>query len=319
MSVSRWLPLALLLSLATACSPGTENKAPAADAAPATTRTFQNANGTSTEIPAEPKRILSTSVAITGTLLAIDAPVVASASAADGSFFGQWRDVATERNVDNAWPAGSVDLDAAYALAPDLIVVSTGGADSAIEQLSALQAIAPTIVLDYGNQTWQEMARQLGQATWREDKAEQRIRAFDDHVANARTLIAVPPGETNIISYNGAGAPNPIALSTGVHGRLLAALGFTVEQPDPAWHVGAGARTDFVWAQHEQLTRLQGGTTLLIWAGDDRAQAFLKDPILANLPSVKAGRVYALGPDSFRIDYYSATEIVDRLVELFGK
>ncbi|WP_024890738.1 Fe2+-enterobactin ABC transporter substrate-binding protein [Luteimonas huabeiensis] len=317
MSTFRWLLSALLLPLAVACTPAGE---PAAAPEGGGARTFRNADGSVTEIPAPPQRILSTSVAITGTLLAIDAPVVASGSAADGTFFGQWREVAAERGVQNVWSAGSVDLEAAYAVRPDLIVVATAGADSAIEQLAELRAIAPTILLDYGSQTWQALARQLGEATSREAAVEARIAEFDAYVDAARAKIAVPEGETNIISYNGPGAPNPIAQPDGVHGRLLGALGFRIEAPDPAWHVGTGGpRGDFVWAQYEQLSRLRAQTTFLIWAGDARAQAFMDDPVLANLPSVRARRVYALGEDSFRIDYYSATAIVDRIVARFGK
>ncbi|VFR88004.1 Ferrienterobactin-binding periplasmic protein FepB (TC 3.A.1.14.2) [plant metagenome] len=48
-------------------------------------------------------------------------------------------------------------------------------------------------------------------------------------------------------------------------------------------------------------------------------EAFLDDPVLANLPSVKARKVYAMGEDSFRIDYYSGTQIVDRIVQHLGK
>ena len=316
MSLFRWSIRVLLLPLACACAPAGDPAAVPASAA----RSFQNADGSVTEIPAPPQRILSTSVAITGTLLAIDAPVVASGSAADGRFFGQWREVAAERGVENAWPAGSVDLEAAYAARPDLIVVATAGADSAIEQLAELRAIAPTIVLDYGSQTWQELARQLGRATSREAAVEARIAEFDAYVAAARAKIAVPDGEANIVSYNGPGAPNPIARPDGVHGRLLGALGFRIEAPDPAWHVGTGGpRGDFVWAQYEQLPRLRGKTTFLIWTGDARAQAFMDDPVLANLPSVRARQVYALGEDSFRIDYYSGTGIVDRIVAGLGR
>jgi iron complex transport system substrate-binding protein len=44
----------------------------------------------------------------------------------------------------------------------------------------------------------------------------------------------------------------------------------------------------------------------------------LRDPVLANLPSVAAGQVYGLGRDAFRIDAYSAGQIIDTLLERFG-
>ncbi|MCC4595119.1 Fe2+-enterobactin ABC transporter substrate-binding protein [Xanthomonas campestris pv. phormiicola] len=304
----------LLLCAVAGCSEG-----PAPAPAAAAWREFRNADGSLTAIPRQPRRILSTSVAITGTLLAIDAPVVASASASNGEFFAQWQALARERHVRNAWPAGSVSLEAAMAARPDLIVVSTGGADSALEQLAALRAIAPTIVLDYGDQPWEQLALALGRATGLEAQATRRIDAFQRKLVAARARIAVPAGKANLISYNGAGAANPVATGRSAQARLLAQLGFAIEEPDPRWQVGRDPRSDFVWAPYEQLSGLQAQTTFLLRGGDARVAAFLDDPMLANLPSVRRRQVYALGEDAFRIDYYSACAIVDRLVRQVGR
>jgi ABC-type Fe2+-enterobactin transport system substrate-binding protein len=282
-------------------------------------RTFENADGTTTEIPAKPQRILSTAVSVTGTLLAFDAPVVASGSAANGKYFAQWADVGEERGVENAWPAGSVDLEAVYAAEPDLIIVSTSGADSALDQLADFQAIAPTIVVNYASQTWQSLAGQLGEATGLEDQVEARTAEFDAYVADAAGKITVPAGTANIISFNGAGQDNPIARVGGVHAELLTALGFTVEDPDTEWHTQANQRNDFVWAPYEKLVELKSETTFLLTKALDDVSLFVDDPVLANVPSVKAGQVYGLGANSFRIDYYSAKQVVDGVVEAFSK
>ncbi len=281
-------------------------------------RTFTNANGTTTVIPSRPQRILSTSVSVTGSLLAIDAPVVASGSAGNGTYFAQWAKVADERGVVNVWPAGAVDLEAAYAVEPDLIVVSTSGADSTIDQLAELQEIAPTIVVDYGGQTWQQLATQLATAIGSEAHAAEVIADFDAYVAAAKIRIHVPAGTANIISFNGAGTSNPIGRVVGPHAQLLTSLGFVIEDPDVAWHTQASLRNDFVWAEFERLTDLTSETTFLLRFGPDGVASFVAEPVLANMPSVKAGQVYGLGVNSFRIDYYSATEIVDGIVAEFG-
>jgi ABC-type Fe2+-enterobactin transport system substrate-binding protein len=282
-------------------------------------RTFTNADGSTTEIPAQPQRILSTTVTVTGTLLAVDAPVVASGAAGNGNFFAQWADVADERGVATAWPAGSVDIEAVYAAEPDLIVVSTSGADSAIDQLAEFQAIAPTIVVNYGNQTWQQLAGQLGEATGLEDQVAAKVSAFDQYAADAAASITVPAGTANIISFNGPGQDNPIARVGGVHAEVLESLGFTVEDPNPEWHSQANQRADFVWAPYEKLVDLTSETTFLLSRGDDEASIFLEDPVLANVPAVKTGQVYGLGANSFRIDFFSATEIIDGIVAKFAK
>ncbi|GAB2958087.1 Fe2+-enterobactin ABC transporter substrate-binding protein [Micromonospora polyrhachis] len=282
-------------------------------------RTFKNADGTTTEIPKKPAAIVSTSVSVSGTLLAFDAPVVASGSAGNGKFFAQWANVATERNVANLWPAGKVELEAVYAHKPDLIVVSSSGADSVTDQLGELRAIAPTIVVDYGGQTWQELAAKLGEATGREAEAKKTVTAFDDYVRTAAAKITVPSGAVNIVSYNGAGEDNPIARVGSAQGRLLTDLGFTVEDPNTAWHTQAKLREDFVFTAYENLTKLTADTTFILSKDDAGAQAFAKDPVLANLPSVKKSQVHGLGLNSFRMDKYSATEIVDGVVANFAK
>lgn len=281
-------------------------------------RTFTNADGTTTEIPAQPQRILSTALSITGTLLAIDAPVIASASAPNGSYFAQWAHIAQERELVNVWPAGSVDLEAAYAIEPDLIIVSTSGADSALAQLAELQLVAPTIVLDYGGQTWQDLAVEIGEAAGIEAQVAATIAEFDAQVAAAAAAITVPQGTANIISYNGAGTENPIARVGGAHAELLEALGFTVEDPPLEWHSQATVRYDFVWAPFERLPELTSETTFLLRFGDEQVEGFVSDSVLANLPSIKAGQVYGLGVNSFRIDYFSALEIVANIVEKFA-
>lgn len=292
---------------------------PRAEADEGWPRDFVNADGSTTVIPRKPQRIFSTTVSSTGTLLAIGAPVVASGSAGNGRFFAQWAALAGERNVENVWPAGTVDLEAVYAAEPDLIVVATNGASSARDQIEAFRQVAPTILVDDLGQSWQALAGAFGQATGLEKEAEATVAGFDAYVAAARAKISVPDGMANIISYNGAGQANPIARVASAHAALLSSLGFSIEDPNPAWHTQANSRSDFVWASYENLIDLKAATTFLLRADDSGTAAFLDDPLLANLPSVKNRQVYGLGPNSFRIDYFSGREIVDGIVKNFGK
>lgn len=280
---------------------------------------FKNADGTTTEIEKKPERILSTSTSITGTLLAIDAPVVASASDAKGNFFKQWAKVAEERKVTNAWPVEAVNIEAAYAAKPDLIIVSTSGADSAMNQLAELQQVAPVIVLDYSKQTWQDLATQLGEATGLQDQAKKTVDEYNKYVADAAKKITVPEGTANIVAYNGPTDNNPIGMGSGPHADVLKELGFKIEEPDPAWHTIPQKRSDFVFAAYENLTQLKSPTTFVLAVDNAGTSKMTSDPVLANLPSVKSGQVYGLGPNSFRVDYYSAKEIVDGVVANLGE
>ncbi|KZE91883.1 Fe2+-enterobactin ABC transporter substrate-binding protein [Microbacterium sp. TNHR37B] len=314
------LAAALALSACTgAPAPASSDSPPSsADEGAGWPRTFDNADGSTTEIPAAPQRVLSTAVSVTGTLLALDAPVIASGTSTGGAWFDQWAGIAEERDVDPIWEVGSFDLEAVIAADPDLIVVATSGRDALLDQVEALRDVAPTIVVDYGGQTWQDLADELGEATGREAEADAVEESFDALVDDVAEEIAVPAGTANIISFNGAGQDNPIARKGGAQAKLLADLGFTIEDPDPAWHTQAQQREDFVWAPYENLTRLTSETTFILSADDATAQRFAEDPVMANVPSVRAGQVYGLGVNSFRMDPYSATEIVEGVRAAFA-
>lgn len=315
MNVRRLWPVMVLAILITGCDSTVDE--PAVESA--AWRSFENADGTVTRIPEKPARILSTSVTVTGTLLAIEAPVVASAAAADHRFFSQWQPVAEARGVRKLWAAGSLDLESVLEVSPDLIVVSTGGADSALMHRADLASVAPTIVVDYGAQSWQELASELGRATGRESQARQLITAFDEFVREAGERMELPEGRANIISYNGPGITNPVATREGAHGRLLRALGFRIEQPVSAAAGAESSDQDFVRTPYEYLTRLEAPITFLTRVDDSGVDDFLNDPVLANLPSVQSGQVYGLGKHSFRIDYFSSREIVDGMLERFSR
>ena len=278
-----------------------------------------------TVIDAQPETIVSTSLSVTGTLLAIDAPVTAtsvskarSGTADENGFFSQWADTALERGVEPLYTIGELDLEAVIAEDPDLIVVSTSGADSALDQYDALSDIAPTIVVNYGDQTWQDLAVELGEATGLEDKAASVVEDFNSSLAETADALNIEQGTTaSIVSYN-AGDVSPVGKGTGPHAQLLGALGFTVAEPDEQYDTSAQKREDFAFTSYEGLSAsVTGDYAFLISSTEDTVAAFTADPTLANLPSVQAGQVYSMGPESFRLDYFSASDIVEWFKDSF--
>lgn len=330
---SKILPLAAALAAAGIALSGCSG---AADATPGSDGAGSVAGGASwprtitheageTVIPAEPRNIASTSLSVTGTLLAIDAPVTTSAATTPSDvtdsqgFFSQWAEVASERNVGVLYPSLEFDLEAVVASAPDLIVVSTSGADSAADHFKELSAIAPTIVVNYGSQSWQDLALELGKATGQEDAADAAVSKYDSHVKDVAGKIKVPAGEANIISFNGAGQDNGVAKKSGSHATVLESLGFTVADIPEGLDTSAEARQDFAFVSFENLTKAATGETVFLLSADETvARAFEGEKVLANLPSVRSGSVYPMGPTSFRLDYYSSTQLVDLLGNSFA-
>lgn len=102
---------------------------------------------------------------------------------------------------------------------------------------------------------------------------------------------------------------------------MLEQLGFsTATLPGglPASH-SRGKRHDIVQLGGENLAAGLNGQSLFLFAGDQKdADAIYANPLLAHLPAVAGKRVYPLGTETFRLDYYSALLVLQRLSSLFG-
>lgn len=317
---------ALLLAGCSAGAAGTDDAAQEAAAGDgAWPRTIEHEAG-STEIAAEPLRIVSTSPSITGSLLAIGAPVVASAATTvsaltdDQGFFTQWSEAAEEAGVEVAYGDLELDLDAIDLLEPDLIIGSSKGGDATVDAYEQLSDIAPTIMLDYGTITWEELAGELAAATGLEDAAAEVVADYDAWVAEQAELITLPEQPATALVHLGADGAWAFD-ATSPQGDLLRSLGFEIaELPEEFLGERAGANGVDVITSENLGAALEGSRTLFVvaMAGGDAAATFSADPLAANLPAVADDAVYTLGPESFRLDYYSATNTVASLVELFG-
>lgn len=327
---------AAALSMA-ACSGGSESASGQSDSAQsaATTapsdagegawpRTVTDEHGELT-LEAKPQRIVSTSPSITGTLLAMGAPVVSTAAAVAGpltddkGFFSQWADVADEKGVEVLYSDFQFDMEAIIAADPDLVIVSTSGADSVADHYDQIAAEYPTLLVDYSKQTWQELATELGAATGLEDDAAAAAADFDDYAADAAAKITAPEGGVSIVSYNGAGNDSAVGKLTGPHAQLMESLGLDVVEGPDDLDTSDQARSDFIFVTLENLSAAIGGESVFLLTGtEDTVAAFESDPVLANLPAVQKGQVHPLGPTSFRIDYYSGKQFIDAVVDALG-
>ncbi|UOQ55831.1 Fe2+-enterobactin ABC transporter substrate-binding protein [Leucobacter allii] len=276
-----------------------------------------------TEIPDEPLTIVSTSVTLTGSLLAIDAPVAASAATGvgpitdDQGFFRQWADVADERGVEVLYPDLTLDLEAVELAEPDLIVGSSIGADATAEAYDQLSEIAPTIMIDYGTHDWREILGQLGEATGHEAEAGRTLDDFDAWVAEQAADLEPVAGPVTALSYNGAD-PSMIFEPNSSQAELLTALGFEYAgAPD---EVVAEHRSDASSVTPENLPTALGDKSALFMVSIERdgVDGVTSDPLLANARAVADDTVVPLGATSFRIDPYSARLLVEAVVEAFG-
>lgn len=277
-------------------------------------------------LESKPTRIVSTSVTLTGSLLAIDAPVVASGATtpnnrvADGQgFLRQWGDIAKQRKVARLY-IGEPSAEAVAAQMPDLILISATGGDSALALYDQLSAIAPTLIINYDDKSWQALLTQLGEITGHEKQAAERIAAFDKQLAQVKQQMTLPPQPVNAIVYTAAAHSANLWTTESAQGKLLHQLGFTLAVLPAGLQTSTsqGKRHDIIQLGGENLATGLNGEGLFVFAGDEKdVAAIYANPLLAHLPSVKNKRVWALGTETFRLDYYSAMLVLQRLNAMF--
>ena len=277
-------------------------------------------------LESKPTRIVSTSVTLPGALLAIDAPIVASGATtpnnrvADGQgFLRQWGDIAKQRKVARLY-IGEPSAEAVAAQMPDLILISATGGDSALALYDQLSAIAPTLIINYADKSWQALLTQLGAITGHEKQAAERIAAFDKQLAQVKQQMTLPPQPVNAIVYTAAAHSANLWTTESAQGKLLHQLGFTLADLPAGLQTSTsqGKRHDIIQLGGENLATGLNGEGLFVFAGDEKdVAAIYANPLLAHLPSVKNKRVWALGTETFRLDYYSAMLVLQRLNAMF--
>ncbi|MFI8416735.1 Fe2+-enterobactin ABC transporter substrate-binding protein [Serratia sp. NPDC078593] len=273
-----------------------------------------------------PTRIVSTSVTVTGTLLAIDAPVIASGAASVNGkltdkqgFFRQWADIAAQRGVKRLY-IGEPNAEAIAGEAPDLIVMSATGGDSALRLYDQLTAIAPVLVVNYDDKSWQQLAKKLGYATGRDAQAEKLTADFAAREQALKQHMQLPPQPISALVYRQDGKAANLWTTESSQGQMLQQLGFTLAQPPATLDnsTSMGVRNDIIQLSGENLAEGLNGQTLLLFANDDGdLQHLMSNKFLAHLPAVQNKQVYAMGNETFRLDYYSASNLLTLLEKQF--
>lgn len=323
--------VALLLLNVAGCGGASSSSEGDPSSAPSTAagewpRTVTSEKGDVT-IESKPERIVSTSLTLTGTLLAINAPVIASGATSPNTpvsdeqgFFTQWSDVAKERGVKQVYSNNEPSVEAVLTEEPDLIIVSATGGDSAIELYDQFAKIAPTLVIGYDDKSWQELAALLGEATGHEADAEAALEDFSAQVDETESAISLPPQPTSAFVYSEDGTAN-LWTPESAQGKLLSSVGFEIAKLPEAVERGTsmGKRGDIIELGSESIAEgLNGETFVIITPDKNTRRDVLANKLLGNSPAVQEGHVYAMGADSFRLDYYSAGNMLTALRDQLG-
>jgi ferric enterobactin transport system substrate-binding protein len=290
------------------------------------TRSVQTDKG-AVRVPADPRRIVVLSGSLTGYLLALGAPVVASDTRVlgvpvdDSGFPGIWSEEA-QRQGTEALPAGDLNVEAVAATNPDLIVGGGQGftAMQAAQAYDKLTRIAPTVLVSDKLATWQEQLAYIAEVLGAEDRAAELMRAYEERVAAVREAIALPPQPTAVLLLT-AGDKQFVVPQHAMLPALLDELGFRIDDVlrkagNPKLY-GTG---DSFEVSLERLADVADAPTLIAISVSGRSVAELaEDPIYARLPAFRARRVHELPALSYRPDYYAVLETLELVRDEFAR
>jgi iron complex transport system substrate-binding protein len=282
---------AVVSAVALAACGGDESSEPAAATAAETSAfpvTVEHKFG-ATEIPAEPKRVVTVGYTDQDAVLALGVVPVGV-----GDFLGgyDWRKRPwAQEALGGAQPkvvsGQEINYEAVAAQRPDLIVAINAGLKAA--DYKRLSRIAPTIgqdgkYIDFG-MPWDEQTLLVGRALGREERAREVIAATRAKFEQVREAHPEFAGRTAILAYGGPDGYGAYA-SQDTRSRFLADLGFkTPERVDEL------AKGSFFTAFSQENFRLLDQDVVLMYG---KRADIEKNHVVRRLSAVEEDRVVYL-------------------------
>lgn len=135
-----------------------------------------------------------------------------------------------------------------------------------------------------------------------------------------KQAIRLPPQPVSALVYYEDGRGANLWTHASAQGQLLSELGFQLASlPDNLpTETRMGKRQDILQISGENMAGSLNGQSLLLFANDDdTVNRVIANPFLSHLEPVVQHRIWAMGPDTFRLDYYSASNMLNKIEQYF--
>lgn len=251
-----------------------------------------------TEIPAEPTRVVTLGLSDQDPLLALGVKPIAVSP-----WFGDYPSATWPWATDELGDARPVVLNGGVrdeesppleelaSLRPDLIISLYNGTTA--EQYAQLSRIAPTVVPDQGfgnfTITWQEATRVTGEALGREQDALDLVRRVESRFAEAAAANPQFRGKTAVVAERFEPGESVVRTGNDTRAQFFAQLGFTT--PTDLGGVGPDEYGE-IDVSDELMSELS--KDLLVWnvgASPEVRPEIENSPVHRALPVVRQGRV----------------------------
>jgi iron complex transport system substrate-binding protein len=274
-------------------------------------RTITHDKGT-TEIPAQPERIVALDNSLVEAVVLLERPLVGG--------IGSYRDIDTfppylgdaVKDTKDVGPLEAPDLEAIAALEPDVIVSASVRHEALYDELSK---IAPTVFVKTTGPQWQENITTLGEVLGAEDVAADKLAAYKERAKTVGTAINAKAGNPTVSVVRFLDGPTRLMQRTSFIGKVLSDAGLArpASQDVDGFSLEIG----------EEQIREADGDHIFVTSysgGQPAKERFLRNPLWKQLGGVKAGNVHDV-PDEIwmtSVSVQGAQLVLDDLAETFG-
>lgn len=257
---------------------------------------IENKFGT-TEIPAQPERIVTVGFHEQDWLYAMGVAPVAVREWYGGYEFATWPWAEDARKAVGAEPqvlgSGDLDMEAIAALSPDLIIATWSGITK--EQYDLLSQIAPTLAqsgdyADYG-MPFDEETRMIAKAIGKVDEGESLISGIQQKEADIKASHADWANWTAAVTFFYEGQPGAY-FSYDPRPALLGTLGINVTDIDK---LGDPASDFYVTVSPENLDKMDSDANVWLGATEPGTQKTVEAlPLYPQMnATVKGGQIWS--------------------------
>jgi iron complex transport system substrate-binding protein len=268
-------------------------------------RTVEHDQG-STEIPAQPERVVVLDTGELDSVLALGVtPVGAVTTDVATGFLSYLQDAAAD--VEQVGTIGEPNLEAIAAAQPDLILSNSVRHADLYDELSQ---IAPTVFAADLGDTWKENFLLDAEALGMEEEAEEVLNRYEADAAALGESLGEDAGAVSPVRFV-AGAIRVYSAQSFI-GTVLTDIGL------PLVDVPEGEVPTFAELSPEQVTQADADIVLYSSFGtseESGAEEVLGGPLWSRLTAVQEGRAYEVEDDVFYtgIGPMAATLMVERL------
>ncbi len=217
-----------------------------------------------------------------------------------------WANVAEEQGVENV----SGDMEAVAALTPELIITMNA------DYYDQYSAIAPTILIPYGQYDQEEIVVEMGKIIGKEDEANTWVEEFNQGVDEVKELIDHP--EYTLGIAEGWGGTSYMYGANYARGGYILYTKLGLKGTEAAETDYVREDDSYLAVDAENITQY-AGDVLFIMNSPESLEAIQSLPTYDELDAVKNDRVVEIDYDTFLYDDpYSLNAQIDALKEIYG-